>query len=382
MTDRSTTQQAASDQTRRANEPADGADLPLQPSETGLEAATSTEIETILREIDIRDSHSVLFFGSKAQQQVTRIAEDMLANVRNKDTGPAGQALNEMVATLRGFKIDELDPNRRPGLLSRMLGATKPIARFLQQYESVRRQVDMITDELEQQKTRLLEDIAALDRLYTANLGYLRTLDKYIAAGREALRLFDEQTIPDAEKRAADSDAVLEAQQLRDLRSTRDDLERRIHDLLLTRQVTLQSLPGIRLIQENDKGLVGRISSTIVNTIPLWQQQLATAVTTYRSGEAAASLRSASDLTNELLRANAENLKVASTEARRQIERGVVDIETIRNANTALIETIQESLRITDEGRQRRADAERQLAQCETQLRDALAAAGARREDT
>jgi len=170
---------------------------------------------------------------------------------------------------------------------------------------------------------------------------------------------------------------MVKAQQLRDLRASRDDLERRVYDLKLTRQVTMQSLPSIRLVQENDKSLIGKINSTLVNTVPLWRQQLAQAITIYRSGQAAETVKAASDLTNELLAANAENLRQANVQARTQIERGVFDIETVKKANQTLIATIEDSLRIADEGRRRRQAAAMQLESCETELRQALAAAHA-----
>lgn len=343
-----------------------------------LDAEKRAKIDELLKEIDIGDSRSIMFFGSKAQQQLTTISENMLEGVKNKDVGSAGNALSEMVSTLRGFNVDEFDPNRRPGFFERLFGKAKPIVKFLQQYETVRRQIDTITDELERHKTKLLTDITGLDRLYDANLDYFRTLELYIAAGQEKLRELDQDILPAKAATAASSEEVIEAQQLRDLRAARDDLERRVHDLVLTRQVTLQSLPSIRLVQENDKGLVNKIASTLVNTIPLWRQQLATAVTIFRSGEAAKTVKAATDLTNDLLSANAENLKMATSEARRQIERGVFDIEVVKKANQTLIETIQESLKIAEEGKRRRVEAVTQLEFCETELRKTLAAASAR----
>ena len=170
---------------------------------------------------------------------------------------------------------------------------------------------------------------------------------------------------------------MVQAQGLRDLRGVRDDLERRVHDLRLTRQVSMQSLPGIRLVQENDKGLVNKINSTLVNTVPLWRQQLAQAVTVYRSGRAAETVKAATDLTNELLQANADNLKQANAQARRQIERGVFDIEVVKQANQSLIATIEESLAIADEGKRARAEATVELQKMEGELRKTLAAASA-----
>lgn len=338
-------------------------------------------MDALIREIDLNDSHSVLYFGVPAQRQLASISDDMLEGVRNKDTGPAGEALNRMVGTVRGFDLGDLDPNREQGFFARLLGKTKPVAKFLQRYEEVRDQIDAIGDDLERHKTQLLIDITSLDRLYAANLEYFHHLERYIVAGEEKLRQLDEQDIPALEREAGESEGVIKAQQLRDLRANRDALERRVHDLKLTRQVTMQSLPSIRLVQENDKGLINKIVSTTANTLPLWRQQLAQAVTIHRSREAADTIRSASDLTNELLLSNAENLKQGNIEARREIERGVFDIEAVKQANAALIETIQESLHIADDGRRKRAEAAAQLEVLETELRNSLVSASAREHD-
>jgi uncharacterized protein YaaN involved in tellurite resistance len=301
----------------------------------------------------------------------------MLEGVRSKDTGAAGETLSQMVGTLRGFDVEGLDPNAKPGLLKRLFGMGKPVMRFLQEYEAVRDHIDQISVDLERHKTRLLTDVTALDRLYDANLDYFRELEHYIAAGEARLVELDSETIPRLASKVDRAQDMVEAQNLRDLRSARDDLERRVHDLRLTRQVAMQALPSIRLVQESDKGLINKINSTLVNTVPLWRQQLAQAVTIYRSGRAAETVRSATDLTNDLLKANAANLKAANAEARRQIERGVFDIETVKEANRALIETIEESLRIADEGKRARAAAGAELEQMEGELRRTLAAASA-----
>jgi len=345
-------------------------------------AQDQQQVATLVAQIDLRDSNSIVFFGSKAQEQLTTISDQMLEGVRNKDAGPAGQALNEMVSVLRGFNLDELDPNRKPGFFAKLLGKAKPLARIVQQYELVRNQIDDISNALERHKTQLLTDIAALDRLYAANLDYFHTLELYIQAGEDKLREIDAEILPALEREVTASEDMVKAQNLRDLRASRDDLERRVHDLKLTRQVTMQSLPSIRLVQENDKSLIGKINSTLVNTVPLWRQQLAQAITIYRSGQAAETLKAASDLTNELLTANAENLRQANIQARTQIERGVFDIETVKRANQTLIATIEDSLRIADEGRRARRDAAVQLESCETELRQALASAHARTNST
>lgn len=343
-------------------------------------AEKQLKIRELLQQIDLRDSQSILFFGSKAQEQLTTVSDRMLEGVKNKEIGPAGDDLNEMVATIRGFDVDELDPNKKQGFFDKLLGKTKPVIKFVQQYEEVRKQIDAITDKLEKHKTKLLTDVAALDRLYQANLDYFHTLEDYIAAGDEKLRELDQVIIPQQATTAEAGQDMLAAQNLRDLRSARDDLERRIHDLRLTRQVAMQSLPSIRLVQENDKGLINKINSTIVNTIPLWRQQLATAVTIFRSSEAAQTVKAATDLTNELLAANAENLKLANAETRKQLERGVFDIEVVKQANQALIATIEESLQIADQGKKMRSEAVLQLQQCEDELRKTLISAQAKKE--
>ena len=341
-------------------------------------AQDQQQITALTAQIDLRDSHSILFFGSKAQEQLTTISDSMLEGVRSKDAGPAGTALNDMVKVLRGFNLEELDPNHKPGFFARLFGKTSPLTKVVQEYETIRNQVDAISDALERHKTQLLTDIAALDRLYAANLDYFHTLELYIAAGEDKLRQVDSVELPTLEREVNAGEDMIKAQTLRDLRAARDDLERRVHDLKLTRQVTLQSLPSIRLVQENDKSLIGKITSTLVNTVPLWRQQLAQAITIYRSGEAAKTLKAATDLTNQLLETNADHLRQANAQTRAEIERGVFDIETVKKANQTLIATIEDSLRIADEGRRRRQEAATQLEACETGLRQALASAQAR----
>ena len=258
------------------------ADLALAPK-----AETSARIAAAIAEIDLTDSQSIIFFGSKAQQQLTTVSDTMLEAVRGKDVGPAGQALGRMVAKLRELDFTSVDPNDKPGFLGRLLGLKSEVMKYVDQYQEVRDQIDSITGELEDHKTRLLTDIVKLDKLYDATLDYFRSLEVYIAAGRAKLEQLDAGIIPELASKAEQSTDVVEAQGLRDLRSARDDLERRVHDLLLTRQVTMQSLPSIRLVQENDKSLVTKINSTIANTVPLWRQQLAQAITVFRAGQAA-----------------------------------------------------------------------------------------------
>ena len=305
----------------------------------------------------------------------------MLQGVKNKDVGPAGNSPRDMVTTIRGFSISELDLNRKQSWWEKLIGRAAPIAKFTAQFEEVQSQIDKITEDLLNHKTVLLKDIKSLDLLYDKTLDFYDELALYIAAGEEKLRDLDANIIPAKEaavQAAPEAEQVMQAQELRDLRAARDDLERRVHDLKLTRQVTMQSLPSIRLVQENDKSLVTKINSTLVNTVPLWENQLAQAVTIQRSADAAAAVRDANDLTNELLISNAANLRESNKMIREEMERGVFDIEAIKQANADLIGTIEESLAIADEGKAKRAEAEAELQKMEVELRDTLAAAKAR----
>jgi uncharacterized protein YaaN involved in tellurite resistance len=361
-------------------EPA-GEMVPLE----AAEAPVAEGIRSRMNEIDIGNTQSIISFGSAAQGELQEISQAMLTDVRNKDVGPAGDSLQNIVTTIRGFSVSELDVRRKLSWWEKLLGRTAPFAKFIARYEGVQLQIDKITDDLLGHEHKLLKDIKSLDKLYGKTLDFYDELALYIVAGEEKLKELDEQTIPakaaEAEA-AAENEKVLKAQELRDLRAARDDLERRVHDLKLTRQVTMQSLPSIRLVQENDKSLVTKINSTLVNTVPLWETQLAQAVTIQRSREAAAAVRGAADLTNELLTANAENLQQANRAVREEMERGVFDIEAVKSANATLIATIEESLKIADEGKARRAAAEEELKKMEAELRETLAAAKARGDKT
>lgn len=341
----------------------------------------AAEIRKRMAELDMSDTGSIVNFGSAAQAELQQISQAMLADVRNKDVGPAGDSLRNIVTTIRGFSVSELDVRRKLSWWEKLMGRTAPFAKFVARFEEVQDQIDKITGDLLGHEHKLLKDIKSLDVLYAKTLNFYDELALYIAAGEEKLREIDATEIPAREaavNAAPEADKVMRAQELRDIRSARDDLERRVHDLKLTRQVTMQSLPSIRLVQENDKSLVTKINSTLVNTVPLWETQLAQAVTIQRSSEAATAVREANDLTNELLTANARNLRQANEVVRTEMERGVFDIEAVKAANADLIGTIEDSLRIADEGKRKRAAAEVELKKMETDLRDTLAAAKSR----
>ena len=347
------------------------------------DAQASAEIQRRMAEIDMGDTNSIVSFGSAAQAELQTISQAMLADVRNKDVGPAGDSLRTMVTTIRGFSVSELDVRRKRSWWEKLIGRAAPFAKFAARFEQVQGQIDRITSDLLEHEHKLLKDIKSLDMLYEKTLAFYDELALYIAAGQAKLAQLDGTDIPakEAQLQATPEDGqVIVAQELRDLRAARDDLERRVHDLKLTRQVTMQSLPSIRSVQENDKSLVTKINSTLVNTVPLWETQLAQAVTIQRSAEAAAAVRDANNLTNELLQANAQNLRESNRQTREEMERGVFDIESVKQANAALIGTIEDSLQIADEGKRRRAEAEGELKKMEAELRTTLAAARARRD--
>lgn len=346
---------------------------------------TTAEIKRRMAEVDMSNTHSIVSFGSGAQAELQEISQAMLAGVRNKDVGPAGDSLRNIVSTIRGFSVSELDVRRQRSWWEKLLGRAAPMAKFVAKFENVQGQIDNITDDLLRHEHVLLKDIESLDMLYDKTLQFYEELALYLAAGEAKLEELDTKVIPKKElqvSKAAENKAVMMAQELRDMRSARDDLERRVHDLKLTRQVTMQSLPSIRLMQENDKSMVTKINSTLVNTVPLWETQLAQAVTIQRSAEAAEAVRDPNDLTNKLLTSNAQNLRDANKVIRQEMERGVFDINAVKDANTNLIATIDESLEIADEGKRKRAEAEAELKKMESELKTTLASAKARKTGT
>ncbi len=338
-----------------------------------------SQLEKALSELDFTDRTSIIYFGASAQEELDSISNRMIDGVKNKDTGAAGMVLNEMVATIKGFDIEELNPNKSQPWYEKLFGGAKPLTKFIQGYEEVRDQIDMIANNLEEHKSTLMKDVISLDKLYDANLDYFRKLELYIKAGEIKKKELASDVIPQYEEKAQSSE-MMAIQELKEIRAFSDDLERRVHDLRLSRQVSMQSLPSIRLIQDNDKSLINKISSTLVNTVPLWRNQLAQTVTIFRSHESAKALKDAADLTNELLERNAEGLRDANREVRTQMERGVFDIESIKIANDTLIATLNDSLEIADAGKEARTKALVELEKTEHELKEALLATKAKAE--
>ena len=340
----------------------------------------NAKLQEAMNKLDLSDRNSVIYFGTEAQEKLDEISNRMIDGVQNKDIGAAGDSLNQIVASIRGFDIDELNPNKTVPWYKKLFGAPSPLVEFLQGYEEVRDQIDMVANDLEKHKSTLMKDVISLDKLYEANLEYFRGLELYIKAGEEKLKELEEKIIPEFEEKANEKE-MMAIQELKEIRGFRDDLERKVYDLRLSRQVAMQSLPSIRLVQENDKSLINKITSTLVNTVPLWRNQLAQTITIFRSHDAAKTIKEASDLTNDLLEKNADGLREADQEVRRQMERGIYDIESIKKANNTLIETLNDSLKIAEEGKAARVKALEELKETEANLKNALLSIKAKSEE-
>ena len=343
----------------------------LEQAPEGREAA----VRDLASRIDIADPGSILRFGQEAQNRATLAADAMLEGARNREAGEAGVTLSTLLGTLRGFDMRGLA--EKPGFFARIFNkAGAETAKVVQRYETIKGQVEEVGDRLDSHRTKLLEDVEKLERLYRATLDWFHALGDHIAAGETVLTRVDQEAVPAMAREVEGGDSVA-AQRLRDLRSARDELERRVHDLRLTRQVAMQALPSIRLIQENDKALAAKIQSVIANTVPLWRQQLAQALAIQTMREAGRTLKEATDLTNDLLVGNAERLRQGNLEARTQLERGVFDIEAVKRANASLVATIEDSLRIAHDAQAQRASATKELEKAEGEIRRALLAAKA-----
>lgn len=342
------------------------------PNATALTPEHRAAILSLAQQINLSDPGSILRFGQEAQNRAQSAADAMLAGARNQETGEAGRTLSSLLTTLRGFDVTRLD--EKPGFFSRIFTkAGAEVSGIITKYETVKGQIETIGDRLDTHRTRLLEDVERLERLYQATLEWFHALGDHIAAGDEVLRRTNGATIPTLEKQLVDNPGDdLAPQRLRDLRGSRDELERRVHDLRLTRQVAMQALPSIRLIQENDKALSSKIHSVLANTVPLWRQQLAQALAIHRMREAGQTVKQATDLTNRLLTANAETLRRGNQEARTELERGVFDMEAVKTANASLVATIEDSLKIADEARGQRARAAEELEKLEQDIRTVL----------
>ena len=339
-----------------------------------VEALTPEErakAEEIRNGIDLMDSQTAILYGVGAQRNLAEFSDNILANVRNKDTGYVGDLMGELVEKVRDVGVDEAEG----GVLDKLpflRSAARAVRRLLARYEKIEVQIDRIQRDLEEARMQMLKDIAMFDGLYEKNLEYFRGLQVYIVAGEEKLRETREETLPRLRAEAQAKGDPMSAQVVRDFEDTVDRFEKKLHDLKLSKAIAIQTAPQIRLIQNNDKLLVDKIQTAILSTIPLWKGQIVIALGLARQQSALQMQRSVTDTTNELLQKNAELLKQNSLDVARESERGIVDLETLKKVNDDLISTIEETIQIQREGRAARQSAEAELAGIEQKLKDAL----------
>jgi uncharacterized protein YaaN involved in tellurite resistance len=342
------------------------------PAAGPLDAADLARVAEIKASIDVSDAQRVLSYGLPAQSRIANFADSLLGDVRNKEAGAGGAALTDLLKKVRELDVDALSTGSAKGRLPIVGRFANVFDRFAVRYQKVATSIDRIVDALERTRMALLKDMTVLDKMYELNLDYLKQLDVYIAAGEEALDQLQTKTIPALEAEVAGSDDVMAAQGLTDLQQAAGRFERRLHDLKLTRMVAVQTAPQIRLIQSNDQNLVEKIQASVLTTIPLWKNQIVIAISLYRQQKAVELQKKVSDTTNELLAKNAELLKTGSAKVGREVERGVIDVETLRKVNADLVATLEETIRIQEEGRARRLEAEGEIGQLQADLRQKL----------
>ena len=334
---------------------------PLSDSVLAQEAALSEEerkmVEEFSSKIDLRNSAAIMQYGVGAQKKLADFSEKALENVRTKDMGEVGDMIAGLVAQLQDFDAEEEE---------------KGLFGFFKKQVNKEVSVDKICGSLEQHQVQLMKDMAMLDKMYELNLTYYKELSMYILAGKKRLEEVRREDLAQAAAKAQASGLAEDAQAARDLDSLCNRFEKKIHDLELTRTIAMQTAPQIRLVQDSDTMMVEKIQSTLVNTIPLWKNQMVIALGVEHSNQAAKAQREVTNLTNELLQKNAERLKTATTETARESERGVVDIETLKNTNAALLSTLDEVVKIQAEGRQKRRSAEQEMARMEQDLKNKL----------
>ncbi|MFQ9872204.1 MAG: toxic anion resistance protein [Oscillospiraceae bacterium] len=318
------------------------------------------------QKIELKDSNTILLYGAGAQKKIADFSESALSNVRTKDLGEVGEMLTGVVNQLKDFDAEK----ENKGFLG--LFKKNRFSGLMTKYDKVENNVDKICEGLEAHQVQLLKDIALLDKMYELNKVYFKELSMYILAGKKKLNQVREQQLPLLQERAHQTGLPEDAQAANDLANLCDRFEKKLHDLELTRMISIQMAPQIRLVQGNNTLMSEKIQSTLVNTIPLWKSQMVLALGIQDSQRAAAAQRQVTDMTNQLLRKNAETLKMATIETAKESERGIVDIETLRTTNESLISTLDEVIRIQEEGRQKRRDAEAELGRLENELKTKL----------
>ena len=341
---------------------------PVQMDDSLLNDAEKKAVEDFSKKINIMDSNMILQYGAAAQKNVAGFSENALASVRTKDLGEVGKSLSELVVELKGFGEDE----EKKGLFGRFKKTGNKLETMKAQYAKVESNVDKIARELEQHQVTLMKDVAMFDQMYELNLKYYKELTMYILAGKKKLADVQAGELPALKDKAEQSGSQEDAQRYNDMVQMCDRFEKKLHDLELTRMISVQMGPQTRLLQNNDTLMAEKIQSSLVNTIPLWKSQMVLALGMEHGRQATAAQSAVTEMTNELLKKNADMLKMGTIQTAREAERSVVDIETLQHTNQQLIETLDEVLNIQREGAQKRREAEAELGKIEGELKQKL----------
>ena len=337
---------------------------------TEIQVLTKEDLQLIeqkANELDITDSQSIILFGSATQTEIADFSDTVLEQVKSKDSGYVGDILSNLLVSLDD--VDAKGLTEKKGLFHNL---KKKAKKLVIKYEKLTKQIDGIVEKLETAQTGLMRDVELLDTLYIKNGDYIKELDIYIEAGKLCLQKAQEEVIPELNAQAEKTSDALDIQRARDMQANYEKLDKKIGDLQLSRMIAVQSLPQLRLIQKNDEVLIEKIQSSLLNTIPLWKNQMVIAITIIRQNAAVKLQREVTDTTNELLKKNSEMLKQGTVETAIEAERGIVEIETLQQVNQDLIDTVAEVIRIQEEGRQARAVAEKEIAAMEAQLKENL----------
>lgn len=341
-------------------------ELKEQLDETMLTDEERKMVEDFSNQIDLHNSNAILQYGVGTQKKMADFSGDALENVKTKDLGEVGEMLSGVVAELRDFDEEQ------KGFLGLFKKTSNKIDALKVKYSKAETNIARICEALEQHQVQLLKDVAVLDKMYDLNLTYFKELSMYILAGKKKLQKTRETELAELLEKARTSGLPEDAQAAKDLEALCDRFEKKIHDLELTRMVSIQTAPQIRLVQNSDTMMIEKIQSTVVNTIPLWKSQMVLALGVSHAEQASKAQREVSDMTNELLKRNAETLKIAAVESARESERGIVDMETLKNTNASLISTLDEVMKIQAEGREKRRAAEIEMQNMENELKQKL----------
>ena len=343
--------------------------LDIQKSiDSKISDSDNNKIKELSNSINLEDSLSIMSYGSAAQSKMVQFSENTLSTVMNKDLGDIGNTISDLIVELKGFDIEK----ESKGIFGFFKKGVNNLSKLKTKYSKVEVNIDGIIKILENHQRTLLKDISILDQMYDYNLDYLKELELYIKAGKEKLNNDINKKILELEEKAKQTNTPEDAQAARDYKDLANRFEKRLHDLELTKTVSIQTIPQIRMVQNNNVVMSEKIQSTLVNTIPLWKNQMVLAIGLYHSNEAAKAQKAVTDTTNELLRKNADMLKTSTIETAKESERAIVDIETLKHTNEELISTLDEVIKIQNEGREKRKNAEMELANIENELKNKI----------